>query len=189
MSVFNYPVETVHLTKEETDKKVFYIGAIGTNSMILKDSGEWLSYKEQKNTLLFSIIDEKRRKHKLNFLKNSDVFENLPFLNIEHSDLYPTKISSLLWNPLIFNNDIDSSIPAALIEFVFSNTTENSISFEFAATLTSPYATFKHVDESKNNVYCNTLFGDINQESISLATKDKNDDFSAYDNSISYIYR
>ena len=62
-----------------------------------------------------------------------------PIAEIEYSDdAFPGRVSLRAFNPLIPNNDRDSTIPAGFFEVTFTNTTSDALTYTAAFTLGNP---------------------------------------------------
>lgn len=70
----------------------------------------------------------------------SDFISSYPFGEIDFSyDKFPGKIHLTAWNPLIPLNDIDSTIPAAFMEYEVKNDTADTIDYTFYGVLNNPW--------------------------------------------------
>jgi len=90
--------------------------------------------------------------------KRCDFKGELPFATLRFSDeAFPAKVTECAYNPLIPNDDKNSSLPIAFFDITFENITERALSYTAAFSFENPYAESLNRNSSSGKTSAVTL--------------------------------
>lgn len=160
----NFPLNKIKYSSENSNNVSIPLGGIGTGCVYLNSDGSVSNFKimnyspdileklqvnfsisaeNSSNKVTFNLVNlSSSSENEINSFSDCDFYTSFPFGEIcFENNSFPGKINFTAFNPLIPLNNIDSTIPAAFLEYEIINNTCETVSYILSGSMSNPFIT------------------------------------------------